>query len=74
MKKLTDQLISERFDAIKYRDQYGQRDIFDQRVRALLPEFTEEEVKIFCKNSPQWQCSLYGGRVGQYYAITKKYY
>jgi len=72
MIQLTDNLIKERYDNITDRDKYGQRLIFDQRISSLLPEFTEDEIKNFCKTSKKWNCCCYGGSVGIYYAITRK--
>lgn len=69
---ITDNLIKERFDAITDRDQYGKRRISDQIAKRLLPEYELEEIKYFCKSSAMWRCSLYGGSIGQYYAIVKK--
>ena len=70
--ELTDNLIQERFDSITDRNQYGLRVIFDYRISNLLPEYSKEEVKEFCKTSKKWNCSCYGGSVGTYYAITRK--
>jgi hypothetical protein len=70
--KLTDKLIDNRYNNIVNRDSYGQKYIFDQRIKTLLPEFTEQEIKDFCKTSKKWNCSFYGGKIGTYYAITKK--
>lgn len=70
--QLTDELIQDRLNSIIDRDKYGQRMIFDQRLNSILPEFSKEEIQEFCKTSDKFRCSLYGGRVGQYYAIVKK--
>ena len=70
---LSDELIEQRFNEITDRDGYGQRMIFDQRITSMLPEFTQEQVKRFCSTSKKWNCSLYGGKVGQFHAITKKF-
>jgi len=70
--KLTDEFIKQRFDSITDRDGYGQRRIFDQRINAILPEFSEDEIKDFCRTSKNWAVGLYGGRVGTYYAIVKR--
>lgn len=72
--KLTDELITERIKNCP-KDQYGQTHIFDKQIHFLLPEFKKEKVKKFLKeNSKLYQLSLYAGRIGEYYAISKKYH
>jgi hypothetical protein len=69
---ITDSLIQQRYNAITDRDQYGQRRISDQVARRMLPEYTLEQIQDFCKDSSMWRCNLYGGYLGQYYAIVKR--
>jgi len=68
---VTDEIIDQAIKSAD-RDQYGQVNTFDMTISRLLPKHDKQEVVEFLKTSTKYRLSLYGGSLGQFYAISRK--